>query len=55
MLKRGDILEVLHQHVTVARRLEEAALCSPPVIDVLAEIVPVLAVDVGAVDIGKRF
>src|SRR5258705_679707 len=53
----GDVLEVLHEHVTVAGQLKRSAVMLDLVIDVLPEFVPVLsvqAVDVGAVEIGKR-
>jgi len=52
----GDILEVLHEHVTVTGQLERSAVMLDFVIDVLPEFVPVLsvqAVDVGSIDIRK--
>jgi hypothetical protein len=53
----GDVLEIPYERVTVARQLERSAVVLNLVIDVSPERLPILsiqAVDIGAVDIGKR-
>lgn len=53
----GDVLEILDQHVTVAGQRERSAVMLNLIIDVLSELLPIpsiQAVDVGAVEIGKR-
>src|SRR5271154_6038038 len=53
----GDVLEILYEHVTVAGQLERSAVMLNLIIDVLSEFLPIpsiQAVDVGAVEIGKR-
>jgi CheY-like chemotaxis protein len=55
--KVWDVLEILHEHVSIAGQLERSAIMLDLVVNVASELSPILPVqtiDVGTVEIGKR-